>query len=190
MKFFNKDLIILITFLIFVFISCKKNVLGPQENNSYFPMKVGNSWTYADRDTFTLSIVGTKNINNHEYYVFTSTKNFFLFFADTAYYRQNTDGKIFKYLPYHNKEYLAFCLAESDTNWSSLGFSISSSNIHEIISIPYGEYKGDYKEYFKITYFGGIDAVIHVDFIKGIGPIRILDAAWGQNYLLIKSHIL
>ncbi len=146
MKIVNKYFILLIQFLIFVFICCEKNVLGPQEQNSYFPMKVGNSWTYVSvYDTFTVSIVGKKNINNHEYYVFTSEKAPY-YIADTSYYRENEEGNIMCYSTKSNDEFEHYYFSKIDTSWQSGQYSYYMRIAEEEITIPFGNLKGEYTD--------------------------------------------
>ena len=56
--------------VVLVAAGCIENAMG-QSHHNYFPLNVGNSWTYtngAEEKTFTT--IGTKEINGHTYYEF------------------------------------------------------------------------------------------------------------------------
>ncbi len=85
--------------------------LQAQEKPDYFPLQIGNSWTYIRReyehliglksiDTVTVSITELKEIHGKEYY----------FFSNGEAYRKGEDGDIWRYFygPRDSMEVLMF----------------------------------------------------------------------------------
>jgi len=57
---------------VLVVVGCIENAAG-QSHHNYFPLSVGNSWTYKDANGMqetTFTIIDTKEINGHTYYKF------------------------------------------------------------------------------------------------------------------------
>ena len=143
-----KNRIILIVICLFLTVNCEKILrVDGLENNSYSPMKVGNSWTYAyaDYDTFTVSSIGKKKTNNHEYCIFTSDGHPFNI-SDTTYYCENEQGDIMIYSPKSNKEIFRYYFGETDTSWQAGQYKYYMGKTEGKITIPFGDFRGKYND--------------------------------------------
>jgi hypothetical protein len=87
------------------FSSCNKNndispISDSGSKEHYMPISVGNSWTYNSDyyGEYTVSITGTKEINNKEYYILTnslaSAAASYLRYQGNKLYSYSTNGKI------------------------------------------------------------------------------------------------
>lgn len=105
-----------------LFENCKNNPTEPSEiTESYFPLKVGNTWTYLttnnDHDTalYTMTITGTVQKNGTIYYVLKSSPSE-LFFQDSILLRSDEKGDIC--IRRGNRESIVFKFsAPMDSSW-------------------------------------------------------------------------
>lgn len=98
----------LLLIFIIVFISCDKNPVTPESSNDYFPIQVGNSWTFEKTyyDTVqkhrevTYSITKSVKIDGKEYFAFDNWPEFILFplvhyfDMDSVFIRNDENGNV------------------------------------------------------------------------------------------------
>jgi len=129
---YKKILSILFYLSIVLFISCNENGLTSQENdNSYFPLKVGNKWYYNSFTSFqqydstninlTSEVIGKKQLFGKTYFSIKSTyfdENGSIIYLDTSYYSCSNDT-LYEYMSDDNNNfyesiYAIFILEKGD----------------------------------------------------------------------------
>ncbi len=149
----------------------------PAEEN-YFPLHVGNSWTYSDGvEEWTFSITGTQQHDGHTYYVFND-----YFAVGGSYIEPETEGGevLFRYDPIANK------LLKYDAGQVSVRYDFSEpvSTLWEdppaarwrqsgvTVNVPAGEFTDSLNAQFGPTW-GGPDAWMWGEYLApDVGNVR------------------
>ena len=199
----KKNVILFVLFASLIFYKCIDN---PVESisNSYFPLKVGNqwsfrfpSWTPASGDTMItvdFKIVKMKVVNGKEYYAFNNKIPFFpdrliIEGIDTIFVREAQNGDIM--LLVGNQEYPYFVFSNTFkpdssnlvfTKVNGVEYAYSIESINAIINTPLGWFK---RCSIFSNYFPQIKGTEHqIWFSPGYGPVKIYYPELGVTYEL------
>lgn len=194
--------------LIFLFICpCKGIPVIPKESRTnYFPLKVGNEWTFefpywtpSSGDTIVqvnYRIITTKQVNGNVYYTFNYRMpcfphNRIVEGIDTIFIRQNENRGIL--LLVGNSDWLYFTfnasilgiLIKSKINNTDYYYQIES--INDTVVTPIGSFKNCFKI---LKYFPAIKGTEHfIWFAPEYGPVKIYYPELDVTYQLIKVNI-
>ena len=191
-------------------LSCD-NIEGPENSNNYFPLQIGNEWTFQfpywtswSGDTIATNnskIITSKILNGKKYYGFDNSMPFFPYHPflkeligadiDTIFIRQNEKGDIM--LLVDNSEWLYFTfnpslqdsLVRIKIKNAEYGFYIESFN--DTVSTPFGFFNNCYRI---LNYFPAIVGTEHIIwFAPGYGPVKIYYPELNVTYQLVKINI-
>lgn len=137
--------ILLLTILILTSAGCnnEKNPVKPEQNASYFPLEVGNTWKFTiidyripvnDTSNTTFSIIGTQTIGNQTYFISKGWLSIFMapYFVgfDTLLIRQNESGHLMLHTPEGEVPYFIF---EKSLIDSSRQFNINDYDFEVVV---------------------------------------------------------
>ncbi len=122
-------IILVLNSFIFLLTGCERSSLNPAPAGNFFPMAVGNSWTYVlgsdtSKDELTITITGTVQKGSFMYFVFESRVNFNPQFGQKEYYRNGPNGDIFMFSNNQDVLYADF-RKEPNATWNSFGDHIA-----------------------------------------------------------------
>jgi len=190
--------------LLFIIYSCDDS---PNEaDQSYFPLQVGNSWTYrygtwtySGEDTtriFTYTITEKKQINGREYFAFDYRMPFFpsiWVFPDlgTPFLRQNDTGNISIVIDSTEWTFLKFERVTIDSIYklqlNDVDYWIKIKSISDTVETPIGVFKNCLK---MCNYYPQIkDTIYYIWFARGYGPVKIYYPSVGTIFELIDIEI-
>ncbi len=194
--------------LIFLFIcSCKDIPVTPKESRTnYFPLKVGNEWTFEfpywtpwSGDTLvnvSYKINNTKQVNGKEYFAFNYRMPFFpdkwiIESIDTIFVRQNEKGDMLFLVD--KTEWLYFSFDASllgsliKTKIKNADYYYQIESVNDTVNSPIGSFNNCYKI---LNYFPEITGTEHyIWFAPGYCPVKIYYPELGVTYQLIKVTI-
>ena len=184
-----KNIICLITaILLSIFIwGCEKKLNSPNDDNDFFPLRVGMKWRYkmvkSDYDNpfpkeFTVEITRTKTINDTAYY---EIKNYFIpgpSLPDPAYIRVE-DDRVFVLI--NDKEYLLYSFDSADSSSWHLPMYVNPTDLEDFYTnrTKLSSDEAKFLWWYGTT-FGRSEAHWTDVFQKGIGRTKIL--SFSQAY--------
>lgn len=193
-----KKLVILI---IIIFISCEDDPLKNEPLVNYFPLQVGNEWSFTypsktntSQDTIKsveYKINATKIVNGKTYYSFEKRMPFFPFNSvikgvEPIFIRQNNKGDIM--ILVDNSEYLYFTFDETlldtyvNTKIKDVDYSYKIESINDTVITTVGSFTGCYR------IFNGFPQIQDIDhytwFAPDYGPVKIHTPATGLTSTL------
>jgi hypothetical protein len=180
-----------------------KSALSQQEE-SYFPLAVGNSWEYYISDAIISSYTENVSIiskvqkpNGKYYYVHLSTiQNRNTVDSTITFYRTDDSNNIYLYSEKYKKEFISDKLYSKigeiwqtfrfgfhpDTNYSRITGTIVFDSIGNIGNNQFKKIKG-------IRYYDGGFCISQIQFVQGIG----IYSQWFEAYTrveLVKYHLI
>jgi len=204
----QKDRIVgslLIIVLTIIFISCSDNLVDPKSNESYFPLSVGNTWTYkydfqTPSGTVTRiinhEIVSGREINGTSYAEFSDPMPFFpssMFIPglEGQFLREDDTGNILTMIDSTEYLYLLFNEAPTDSmiqlSLADLDYWIYVESKDQTIESAIGTFHDCHKV---LCYFPQIKGTEYfVWFSPGTGPVQIYYPEFNITYELTNYSI-
>lgn len=201
----KKTFLMIFIGLLSVMSSCDNNPVAHERFTNYFPLQIGNEWTFqfpvwtpSSGDTLTsldYKIIKKKEVNGKEYYGFNRRMPFFphnriIEGLDTIFVRQNESGDIM--LLADSTEYLYFVFTlEEDTLVRSeikeVRYFYATESINETVDTPIGKFQNCYIIF---NYFPQIKGTEHrIYFAPGYGPVKIYYPEMSVTYQLVGINI-
>lgn len=155
------------------FLQCERHSLSPSNTTVYFPMRIGNQWTYhvANNRDFVRQdkIVGTKTVGKYEYFVF--ERSFTpMTYVDSVLFRSEPDNRIIINRAGQDYLYIDFDLPIGE-NWQSFGeYTAVIEKKDFAVVVPAGNFKNCIQVFFDIPRF--IDDEMTMIFAPGVGMIE------------------
>lgn len=192
----RKYLLFIFSFILIIAaaVACDENISEPDNNDTFFPLAVGNKWYYnsyshaQDFDpakvNFIREITGKKLINSKRYFVFVTTtfdNSGAVMSKDTSYFRY-TDEIVYQILNTDMNEniYALFKLKQGDKftiKWQQFDYEITMKEKTENTATLFYNSPQMVDEEHEIT------------FKKGYGVYKSHSTAWGWTTQLIKAEI-
>ncbi len=194
-----KNFIIILLFV--TCLSCSKECFGQDNSSDYYPLKIGNNWTYVScnlssgrLDTIVYEIVGKINIGGRDCFEFKITENAFqpgkYFYYSEFIWK---DGINVFSNQYGNDQLLYKFDADTGSTWEHIRYSSdTTTNIFTIYKKNY-DTKLNKKEYKNCVAISSkieqsLDSDIFEEFALGIGRIRIFNT-WGDDWKLTSYQV-
>jgi hypothetical protein len=144
--------------------------LPAQSAAAYYPLAVGNSWTFAAWSTqYTERIIDTRTDNDgYIWYLFDSFRH-----ADSVLVRMDDQNNLLLKKGQTETLWLKFGANVSDT-WSatfpgSETWTVTLESKTDTLTVPYGSFSNVYRFYF---HWKGLDNDLEVYFARDVGPVR------------------
>ncbi len=194
-------------FFLLIIYSCQnqKNPNSSSINQSYFPLQVGNEWSYeyffrtpAGNDTSILDfeITEKKEMNGNEYYAFNYRMPFFpnkliIPSIGEPLFRQDINGNILTVID--NSEWLFMIFDEAlvdsmiKLKLGDLDYWLYIESTNDTVQTDVGLFQKCYKI---LNYFPQIKGTLYYTwFAQGYGPVKIHYPEFNITYELIKVNI-
>ena len=196
---------LLIIVLMIIFISCSDNLADPKSNESYFPLSVGNSWTYSYdfrtpdgivTRTIEHQIIAEKNVDGLSYAEFSDPMPFFpnefiIPNIEGQFLREDDMGNILTMID--STEYLYFLFDNAPTDsmiqlvLGDLDYWINIESKDHTIDSAVGSFPGCHKV---LCYFPEVVGTEYfIWFSPGTGPVQIYYPEYDITYKLTNYSI-
>jgi hypothetical protein len=193
---------ILWTILIAIIYSCTNNLLNPIDSHDYFPLQIGNEWSYEyffrtpARNVLDYKITEKKKIKENEYYAFNQHMPFFPDLAiipsiREQLLRQDVNGNIM--VSIDSTEYLYFIFNNAPVDsmikmkLADMDYWLYTESKDETVETTVGIFHHCYK---MLCYFPQIIGTEYfVWFAPGYGPVKIYYPELDITYKLIHIKI-
>ena len=182
-------------------------VLKKSDSDAYFPLNIGNEWTFQltyfdpwighdTTKTLDHKIITTKNVSGKIYYGFDHAMPFFPVNSfienfDSVFIRQNEKGDIM--LLFDDSEYLYFSFDPSllgllnRTKIKDTDYYYQLESINDSIITPIGTFNKCFKI---LNYFPAVSgAEYYIWFAAGYGPVKIYYPENDITYQVVKINI-
>jgi hypothetical protein len=157
-------------------------VAQAEEQQDYFPLQEGNSWTYRrkvshDVDYLTITITHIQEIEGNTYYVF----------SDGKLYRKSPDGNVLEYQDGEERLLYDFTPEEGDQDFRSYEYTPADwegimwrLNVDHIV-VSAGEFHNGYEFHYSTH---GTELGIHIYLFPSVGMVRyvVSDSMFGTHY--------
>ena len=157
-----------------------------EEGQDYFPLQVGNSWTYERKvqttrfaytiDYITITITRTEEINGNTYYVF----------SDGRAYRKSADGNIQEYIA--GEERLLYDFSSEGDEVSFWTYELSIPGAYSLmerikvdyIMLPLGRFDDAYLFFYSLS---GGERGVETYLVPSVGMVKLIisDLSLGET---------
>lgn len=181
--------------------SCHDFGVEPDNHTNYFPLQIGNEWSFEfpwgdTLVTVTYQIGKKKQVNGKDYYGFNYRMPFFpdhliIEDIDTIHVRQNEKGDIMLLVDDSEWLYFAFDTSLLDslvrTKIKDVDYFFQIESFDETVNTPIGSFDKCYRVF---NYFPAIVGTEHyIWFAPGYGPVKIYYPELGVTYQIVRINI-
>ncbi len=173
-------------------INCEKDMnpfIPNNKSDSFYPLNIGNQWTYNEQFPNTESVADTAIINGTTYYNIKSSH-----IIQPDFWIRENDNIVYFFDTQSNSEHILFDFkTKSGDSWDmpdgfgcTIGDRIELVSDSETISTPIGTFHNCYHFHHKTRCMDG--GLRDTWFAKGIGIVKSIQDSWSgyQEYLLVR----
>jgi len=153
----------------------------------YFPMQVGNQWSFSPDDSTTDAIIDTIRIDGNLYYQFDEYRHY-----PNTYLRMSSDNKLYHRFEDYEQLWLDFSadigdswIINNQSNFTEWTVFLQSKT--DTINVPAGTFTNCYQFWFR---FEGMDNDWVEWYAPGIGPVKRILYGYGVIEYLLENAVV